>query len=518
MKTTTGGTPPTVGISGSGEPLEEPSSVVADISLRILTGATVSAQLYGYPWLASPVNLPGRKRRYHHTRHHEVPSDVLARVSALLQQAIALRKGGNIAGAMECFAQLLRDDPMNADVLYQYGKALIDGGDYAGAARVLETHLILRPDHVTALSRLAFTQYRSNNLDGAEASYRRVLALRGPYAPAFAPIAQMRYLQGAPDEGRRLMEQALESPEVDAESTVVRALLQLQRGNYREGFRGLEARWRMEQFDHPDWVGNPDDHWVEGPPDQRPVAVHAEEGFGDIIMMSRFVPILAAQVPETWFVVPPTLRRLMESLPGRIRVVDEDGMLPAGARHVGLMSLPGLLGVATPEDVPGVPYLLAADVAAPGRGPIKVGLVFAGGGGTVHDRDRSVADVGILSPLWTIPGVTWQSLQVGDRAHELDGTPVHQPPPFADFRETAACIAELDLVITVDTAVCHLAGAMGKPTWVMVPTVPEWRWMSARDSSPWYPSARLFRRERSHEWASCIADVEAALAAVTAAR
>lgn len=428
-----------------------------------------------------------------------------------LERAIALRKAGDVSGAMRLFDQLLKADPLDADLLYQYGKALNDGRDYAGAAKVFETHLLLRPNHTTALSRLAFARFRAGDLEGAEDAYQHLLARKGPYAPAIAPIAQMRYLQGREDEGAALMEAALRAPTSDPESRLVQALILLQRGRYGEGFEAFEARWEAEQFDHPEWVGDPERHWRHGPAGNRPLVVQSEEGFGDIIMMSRFVRRLAQTRETVWFRVPEPLRRLMSSLDPRVQVVSSGTDVPAEAVNVGVMSLPYLLGIASPADVPGDPYLSAtAPPARGGGGPLRVGLVWAGGEGTVHDRDRSIADVAVLDPLLAVPGVEWHSLQVGSRADDLAGR-VASPGPLADFAETANLVATLDLTITVDTAVCHLAGAMGLPVWIMVPTVPEWRWMCERDRSPWYPSARLFRRTQSSAWGPCIEEIRTAL-------
>ena len=415
---------------------------------------------------------------------------------------------------MVVFAALLRRDPLDADLLYQYGKALTDGGDYAGAARVFQAHLTLKPEHLTAWSRLAFALYRSDELDAAQAVYQRILATRGPYAPALAPLAQLRYLAGDPEEGARLMATVADAPTIDPESAVVQALYALQCGDYRRGFAGIEARWRMEQFDHPAWVGDPDRHWSTGPRPPGPLVVHAEEGFGDVIMMSRFVPRLLETGGDITFLVPPALERLMGTLSPGVRVVSDAGRLPAGARNAGLMSLPFLLSEDGSSLWPGGHQYLSSPDSAPvldRPDTLRVGLVWAGGGGTVHDRDRSMPHFDVLRPLLGLPGISWFSLQVGPRAAECQESPVVPAPALRDFAETGALVGALDLVISVDTAVCHLAGALGVPTWVLVPTVPEWRWMAARETTPWYPSTRVFRRQRSSDWPGVLDAVAAAL-------
>jgi hypothetical protein len=149
---------------------------------------------------------------------------------------------------------------------------------------------------------------------------------------------------------------------------------------------------------------------------------------------------------------------------------------------------------------------------------LRVGIAWAGNRITTHDLDRSCPSLALLAPLLAVPNVEWTSLQVGEPAPEADGVTIAPCPVTGDFVDTARLVAALDLVISVDTAVAHLAGALAVPTWLMVPSMPEFRWLLDRDTSPWYPHHRIFRRERTDAWRALAERMAPELAALAAAR
>jgi hypothetical protein len=220
------------------------------------------------------------------------------------------------------------------------------------------------------------------------------------------------------------------------------------------------------------------------------------------------------------------LRRLLAGLPGVDRLLTPGETLPPFDLHCPLLSLPGAFRTALSTVPAEVPYLRPEPEAAarwrerlaplPG---LRAGLVWAGNPGHSNDRNRSIP-FDALSPLWRVPGVSWASLQVGARAGDprQAGTgAVHDlSPALGDFAETAAAIAALDLIVAADTAVAHLAGALGRPVWLMLPHVPDWRWLLRREDSPWYPTARLFRQERPGDWAGVVGRIAAEIEAFAA--
>jgi hypothetical protein len=252
----------------------------------------------------------------------------------------------------------------------------------------------------------------------------------------------------------------------------------------------------------------------------RAIFLHAEQGYGNTIQGLRYVPLVAARGARVVLEVPPPLFRLARSVGGVAELVAAGQALPRFDFACPLLSLPR--GFATTlETIPAeVPYLAPLpEATAPWRdrldGPgFKVGIAWAGSPLHRHDAQRSI-DIETLAPLFQLDAVRWFSLQTGDRVGDLvrlpGGRVTDLAPHLTDFAETAAAIAHLDLVITVDTAVAHVAGALARPAWVMLRFRPDWRWLIAREDSPWYPTLRLFRQRARGDWDEVVARVGAAL-------
>jgi hypothetical protein len=261
----------------------------------------------------------------------------------------------------------------------------------------------------------------------------------------------------------------------------------------------------------------------------RTILLYAEQGIGDTIHFVRYATILAQRGARVLVECPWSLKLLLGTCPG-VRLVWARGeQLPEYDWHIPMLSLPAALET-TVQTIPGnVPYLFAdparskawrtrVDGAAKGR--LRVGLVWAGSPGYVNDARRSISPA-LLAPLAQIGGVTLFSLQKGPATDK-------KPPPdlrlvdftisLTDFAESAALIEQLDLIISVDTAVAHLAGAMGKAVWTLLRHIPDWRWMLHRSDTPWYPTMRLFRQRAADDWPGVIEEVGQALAALVESR
>ena len=293
------------------------------------------------------------------------------------------------------------------------------------------------------------------------------------------------------------------------------ALIQLVHGRFDRGFLEFEARLKLAGAARPPARGQA---WTNQPVEGQRVLVYAEDGQGDTIQFSRYVPLLAARA-DVSFQVPAALLRLMSGLPGVSRIVDRVPADLAFDLHCPLMSLPQRMGPIEPIPC-AVPYLTASPMeieswrtrlaALPG---LKVGLAWAGNPRYLYDLPRSIAPATLL-PLTGIEGVTLVSLQKGESRHK---TP--EPWPLLDwtgelndFASTAALIEALDLVISVDTAVAHLAGALGKPVWLLNRYDTDWRWLLDGPDSPWYPTMRVFRQPRLGDWAFVVEEVRTCLA------
>jgi Flp pilus assembly protein TadD, contains TPR repeats len=416
-------------------------------------------------------------------------------------------------------------DPKLASAHNVLGNALARLGNAEEAIASYRAALALAPDQPEALSNLGSALHGRGALLEAEAALRQALALRPDYAAAAANLALVLRDQGRFDDALAACDAALSLVPGQPTWRANRATLLLQLGRFAEGWDDYESRWQADGFTEArDRAPLP--AWDGGDPSGRTILLQGEQGLGSMIQFARYAPVVAARGARVLLQAPRPLVRLFrhsfEPPHGAVDAIIEKGApVPACDLQAPLMSLPRLCGT-TLETIPAdVPYLRAdpASVAAWRQrlgddGHRRVGLVWAGNPAHANDRNRSTpADA--LAPLvvGAPPDVRFVSLQVGSPPPPalLAAGLVDASPELADFAETAAAIMNLDLVISVDTAVAHLAGALAKPVWLLTPPIPEWRWLIDRDDSPWYPTMRLFRQDRPGDWAGVIDRVAAAL-------
>jgi hypothetical protein len=304
------------------------------------------------------------------------------------------------------------------------------------------------------------------------------------------------------------------------------ALTQLRMGDWERGWPGYEARWRFREvhrhprtFSQPRWHGEP----LEG----RRILLHAEQGLGDTIQFCRYVTMVGARGGKIVLQVQAPVERLMQSLPavraGCAQTVPMGAKLPDFDVECPLLSLPAVFGT-TVDTVPLTgPYLgterglaLERRMKTPyvrpslrrGERPLRVGFAWAGNPRYKADRQRSIELPTLLS-LLRVQGVNWISLQKGPAAEQLTDLPSDLfvwdgSSRDGDLAETASLVATLDIVITTDTCIAHLAGAMAKPVWILLPHLGDWRWMQNVETTPWYPTARLLRQETAGDWAEVV--------------
>lgn len=296
----------------------------------------------------------------------------------------------------------------------------------------------------------------------------------------------------------------------------------LLQGEFLPGWDEYEWRWKMKDFPSPQrnldqvqWTGQP----LEG----RTLLLHAEQGIGDTLQFIRYLPLIRRLGASIIVECPSELQRLIRPIASGHRVGVTGQPLPPFELHCPLMSLPRVFGTMLDSIPREIPYLRAdaddiqtwKDRLGEDLPSLKVGLAWAGSPNHAEDRYRSIA-LDRLGPLGQVPGIRFVSLQKGHAATQTNKLPhgmqlIDISEEINDFADTAALIANLDLVIAVDTAVAHLAGAMGAPVWVLLPFAPDWRWMLDREDSPWYPTMRLFRQPLRGDWDSVIARVVRAL-------
>jgi tetratricopeptide (TPR) repeat protein len=436
-----------------------------------------------------------------------------------------LRLSGRPKLAAEEARRALAIDPNMPAALSNLGVALYELKEYEEAAQAHRRAIAANPAFVEAHSNLGNALHALKRFDEAVAAYRRAIALNPDYADAWANLGTTLHHAGEFAEGAAALRRAIALAPGHANAHSGLGILLLMRGDFGEGWDEYEWRLRSSERKGPRFPERP---WEGASLAGRHIYVQAEQGFGDTLQFARYAPLLAARAGKVTLRVHQQIVTLLrESLPGIEVLGDRGDPAPYHCDAV-LLSLPRLFKTRL-ETIPAtVPYLRPpADAlkrwapklsALPG---LKVGLVWAGNPEHVNDMRRS-QPLGALAPVLDVSGVSFVSLQVGPRAADLR-TREHKgrkivdvSDKLTDFAESAAVVAMLDLVITVDTSVCHLAGGLGKPVWVLLPWVTDWRWLRDREDNPWYPTMRLYRQRGGEDWAPIIARIANDLRAVAA--
>jgi tetratricopeptide (TPR) repeat protein len=411
--------------------------------------------------------------------------------SALHNRAACLLTLRRHPEALPLFRHLIEIEPASADNWTGHGAALASLLHFDEAIASFDKALALDPQSVRALVSRGTVLAAMDRTPEALTDYRHALRLDPGNATAHANLA----------------------------------FALLADGNLADGF--VEYEWRRKdgpiqlssrRFDKPEWQGEQ----IAG----KTLLLHPEQGLGDILQFARFVPELCAQGANVIVEVPGALEALMQTLPGNATIVRTGTPLPPYDLHAPLMSLGQKLNL-TLETIPAhVPYLhVPADRQTKWRSRMpplakpRVGLCWSGNPAHSNDRARSIPFDRFAS-IAAMPDVAYVNLQRdlrdGDKAAFAASNRIaNLMPDVADLADTAALIAELDLVICVDTSIAHLAGALAKPVWILIATSADWRWLKRREDSPWYPTARLFRQTEHGDWDTVIDRVRAELAALT---
>jgi len=440
---------------------------------------------------------------------------------------------GKPEAAADCWREADRLRPNTPHILTNLGIALSRLGRWEDAAAAL-TQAGAIPE---ALSNLSAVLAQLGRAEEAEAQARAALALRPGYGEALNNLGIALYHQRKIDAAIATYRQAIADAPDFAQAHFNLSLALLTKGDWEDGWR--EREWRLKggvgnlgsrQHSRPEWDGSP----LAG----KTILLYGEQGYGDSLQFVRYALLMAAQGGKVVLEVPKPLVRLFSGLPGIDKVVATGDKPPPHDLRFALMSLPRLF-----PTIPACPPLKVEPkdfVLPPGR---KIGLVWAGDArahdplAQATDRRRSL-DPALLAPLLELPGIVWVSLQKRTPPHPPAPSPAygrggeHALPllplpqagegrgegnfidlmgPMRDFADTAALVAQLDLVISVDTAVAHLAASLGKPVWILSRFDGCWRWGQDGETTPWYPTARLFRQTSPGDWAEVIGRVRAAL-------
>jgi tetratricopeptide (TPR) repeat protein/ribosomal protein S18 acetylase RimI-like enzyme len=441
---------------------------------------------------------------------------------AWMRLAGVLSEQGRSQHALACYDKAIELQPDNVVALSNAGLLLRRMGQFAAAKIMLARAFELAPDDPRTKFNVVILDDTMAGRREAIESCRQCLDKDPASAGLLSNLGLCHQMVDEFDMAMTLFGRAIAANPEFTEARFNRALLRLARGDFAEGWREYEQRWHVPYMEKP---GIAAPLWDGEPLDGRTILLYAEQGFGDAIQFLRYVPRVMACGGRVVLRLHRLLVRLAASLPGELSIVASNNRLPEFDAWCPLLSLPRLFDTRL-ESIPvDVPYLAVRPALAerwrrrlaalPGW---RIGLVWAGDPRHINDFRRSL-ELDRLAPLFRVPGINWVSLQTGPRAGDaamLAAAPMLDlSAELTDFAETAGVIANLDLVIAADTAVAHLAGALAAPVWTLLPHSPDWRWLLARDDSPWYPTMRLFRQPVPGDWDAVIAKVQAALAELT---
>lgn len=486
--------------------------------------------------------------------------------AAAYSLGLAFEAMGEVSHAIEAYGRAIRTSPQDFSSHYNLGSLFLKTGRHEEAVDILGTASALDPISWTAVNNLGLAYHHVSKLDSARQCFENALSLKPDSVvtlqnlgnlymdlenypkmlecyetallnqrgdiPALINMGKMHQEQLNLDRADHFFKQALAMDPDLVEAHIAIGANHLLRGDFFQGWTEMEWRLRSPkrhltiypfEFDKPKWGG--------GTFKGKTLLVHAEQGFGDTIQFVRFLPLVKAMGGKVILQVQQPLVRLFSDLAAADAICSIEG---AGEAihdfdfYIPLMSLPGLLNIEIQNLAQESAYLTANRrfvekwKRRPGGKGLHIGLVWSGN--PVHPRNtKRNFPVDQLASLGSLTGFNWYSLQVNPQQEAMQVLKntlgiKNWAGAFDDFADTAGAIASLDLVITVDTAVAHLSGAMGKPVWVLLPYFPDWRWMMAREDSPWYPTMKLVRQQTPGDWESVTSRLFSALRQVKMGR
>ena len=442
-------------------------------------------------------------------------------MTSAFQRALALHQAGRLTEAEAIYGQILKVEPNHFDASHLLGVIYYQRGTHADAVRQIDAALKVNSKFADAHANRGNALLKLGSSDEALVSYDKALALTPNKAETISNRGFALYELKRFDEALASYERALALQPEHAGAHWNEALLRLLKGDFGRGWAKHEWRWanknlalKKRNFAQPLWLGS--DAIAN-----KTILLYSEQGFGDTIQFCRYVPLVAERNARVILEVPSSLHGLMCSLAGPTQTVSYGSPLPHFDFQCPLLTLPLAFGTRLETIPSATPYLRASADSLKNwqtrlgpRSRPRIGLVWSGSPTHTNDKVRSIS-LQSLQPLLDIDA-TFVSLQKDVRSDDAPLLKKYNDildfgDLLKDFSDTAALISHLDLVISVDTSVAHVAGALAKPVWVLLPFVPDWRWLLDRDDNPWYPTSRLFRQNRARDWDCVIMRVREAL-------
>jgi tetratricopeptide (TPR) repeat protein len=455
---------------------------------------------------------------------------------ALHMMGLIFHRMGKSHDAITFISKAIENNPHIAVYYYNLGYIFAASGELEKAIKAYKESISLKPNYAEAINNLGLILYDQDKVGESIILFEKAIRNKPDFTNAYYNLGKAFQAQGNPQAAIAVYDMVLKILPDSAETRFNRSLSLLLTEKFEEGWEEYEWRFRNLKDQTKKWNEKGTNRWDGSSFVGKRLLILDEQGIGDTLQFVRYLPMVKELGGTVVFETIPPLVRLLRNFEGIDELLDRSSVEISGLAfdlYVPLMSLPGIFNT-TLETIPAkVPYIFPDTTKAHywrrrlKKGKIKVGIVWTGKTSAEYRQNRSsglehvhlgwagqpaskfasnrLTRLESFLPLSKIEGIHLYGLQKGDaaiQAKELSGLfeVNNLGEKFADFSDTAAAIENLDLVISVDTSVAHLAGAMGKPVWVLIPFVSDWRWMLEREDSPWYPSMRLFRQKKRGDW------------------
>ncbi len=439
----------------------------------------------------------------------------------LLNEGQQALQRGAYRRAFDCFETVYQASPGNMTAAVGVALAIGFSGDVEQGIKLLNSLSENNPPHAQVHDGLGMLQLNAHRFDEAEKQFRKAIRLGGSQTALICNLGMALNELGRFDESASMFKRCLRQNKADVSARYHLGLCQLLSGDYVNGWEGFALRNQVAGRGAPS-VSEAIPRWQGEPLGDCSIVLLSEQGLGDTIQFARFAAPLAEMGARVFLRCHAALKDVLLTIEGIQDVLAPGDELPELDYQVPLLDVPGILAVTAETIILSGGYISVPEsgITAPalkeaGQDNLKVGLVWAGNPDNKTDYKRSLP-VAELRNLLDLPGVTFFSLQAGPAQQQLADMPEALRPvdlldPPKSLGDVASDLAELDLLITVDTALAHLAGAMGVPVWTLVSLVPDWRWQLQRDDTPWYQSMRLFRQPAIGDWQQVVVDLRSAL-------
>jgi FKBP-type peptidyl-prolyl cis-trans isomerase 2 len=437
------------------------------------------------------------------------------------QLGVLLQDKNEFDEAITCYLKAITIDPGMFEAYYNTAVAYQEKGQLDDAIAFYKQTIELNLNHEKACLNLGISLKEKGQFEEAIKFFEKAIQIKPDYAIAYYNLGNVYVAKGQFDKAMQFYQKAIDLNPNYAEAHLNVAQLNLLFGNLEDSWKGFEWGWQVEgdisrrNFNQPPWDGSD----VSG----HTVLLYTDQGFGDTIQFIRYAPLIAQRGARVVIECQAELMSLIQTVEDIQQVIVQGKQLPDFDLHCHILSLPDVFKT-TLETIPSkIPYIFPdtskvkmwRDLIQTDRTSLRVGLTWSGDPGFKKGQSRSCT-IEIFSRLGQLHDITYYSLQKGETSQQAYNPPqemqlINYTDKISDFADTAALIMNLDLVISIDTSVAHLAGALGKKVWTLIPFVPDWRWMLDREDSPWYPTMRLFRQSSPGDWETVMDRVAQAL-------